>query len=69
MQAVFYTNDLIVITLDKCYMLLNNDLVNLIRISRNVFIGTQPCATSWQTIYHSMTDPVPQESDTEVLAL
>ena len=68
-KLLFLANDLIVITLDKCCRLLNHDLVNLIRINRNAFIGTQPCATSWQTIYHSMTDPLPQESETGVLAL
>ena len=57
------------LSLDKCCRLLKDDLVNLIRINQNVFIGTQPCATSWQTIYHNMTDPVPQESETGVLAL
>ena len=30
MQAVFHTNDLIVITLNKCCRLLKDDLVNLI---------------------------------------
>ena len=69
MQAVSHTNDLISITLDKCCRLLNDDLVNLIRLNRNVFIDTQPCAISWQAIYHRMTDPVPQESETGVLAL
>ena len=69
MQAVFHTDDLIVISLDKGCRLLNDDHVNLIRINRNVFIGTQLCETFWQTIYHSMTDPVPQESETGVLAL
>ena len=69
MQGVFHTNGLIAITLDKVCKLLNDDLVNLIRINRNVFIGTQPRVTSWQTIYHIMTDPVPQESEIGVLAL
>ena len=39
MQAVFHTNDLIVITMDKCRRLLTDDLVNLILINRNVFIA------------------------------
>ena len=69
MQAVFLTNDLIVITLGKFCRLLKDDNVNLIRINWNVFIGTHPRATSWQAIHHSMTDPVPQESETGVLAL
>ena len=40
MQAVFHTNDLIVITLDNCCRLLIDDLVNLIRLNRNVYLFT-----------------------------
>ena len=44
MQAVFHTNDLIAITLDKCYRMLNDDIVNLIRIdSECIYWHTAMC--------------------------
>ena len=68
-HGVIQKNVLVAVTLNKCHMMWNDDLVNLIQINQCVFIGILPCSTEWTMTDHIMTDPLPQESHSVVFAL